>query len=77
MLVTNGSNHDVDLDDGRVLPPGGRDDIDDTPRHRGLIDDGLLLDLSPLQTAAPKPADKAGTDTPTRGSRRAASAEEN
>lgn len=46
MHVANRSNHDVDLDDGRVLAPGEHaDNVESTDRLTTLIDAGLIADL--------------------------------
>jgi hypothetical protein len=45
--VTNGTNHDVDLDNGRILPAGGRPvDVQETDYIKELLDAGLLRDAS-------------------------------
>jgi hypothetical protein len=56
VLVINTCNHDVDTDEGRVLVPGERAEITDSERHRQLVADGLLTDLTDRPEYNPAPA---------------------
>jgi hypothetical protein len=47
VLVANASNHDVDLDSGRVLAPMERADIESSPRHDQMLEEGLLAQADP------------------------------
>lgn len=53
MYVRNLSSHDVDLDTGAMLPPGGRAVIDESERHLALIDEGLLETIDEAPPAEP------------------------